>query len=157
MPQLIEAAMGACRNAFGIFLPGFDIVKIHIVRVDIHDPFPAAIGPSVRMFQTRSRLLAHRPTRRLDDGKSDCATAARRPGGNGYILSSVTGGVGDCRVAATAWAQAAAPTRDRPGGGARIYRERYFFTDPDTSPGTIGGRRGHSLRSDGARGAAGGA
>ena len=122
--------------------------------MDIYYSFPAAIGPVLLVSKIRARFAFIRPTRRCDDGKSDRASAAFTFGGNRYTSSGVTGSIGNRGVAASARIQAARPACDCPGGGSGIYCERYFFTNPDTSPGTIGGRGGHSLRSDCARGAA---
>lgn len=146
--------MRAGRDASGIFLPDFDIIEIHVVGVSVHNSFPAAIGPSVCMFQICSRLLLHCPVRQGDDGKGYGAGAAGAGGGNGYTTGGVTGGVGDGGVAASGRIQAARAAGDRPGGRSGIYGEAYLLTDADTGAGTIGGGGGYSLRSDCATGAA---
>lgn len=154
MPRIIEAAMGALRDAFRIFLPEFHVIKVHVVRVNPEVSFPAAIGSVVRVVQIRARFFFHRPACRLDDSKGDGASATLTFGGNRYTPSGVTGGVGHFRVTASAGTEFTASTCYGPGGGSRVYRERYFFPNADTSPGTIRRRCNHSLRSDGAPGAA---
>lgn len=155
VPMVITcvAPVGASSDVLRIFLSETDFVEINVIWMNQEDSFPAAIGATVPMFQIRTRLAFHRPTRRLDNGQSHCARAARPSSGNQDTASSVTGGVGDFRVATRAGAQFARATGERPSGGARAYRKLDFFTNSDPSPDTIRWRCRHRLQGYGARGA----
>lgn len=67
-----------CRHGLRVQFPHLHAVEIHVVRMHISEPRPAAIGDAVIMFE-RAALASHRHAFRFDDGECDRVhTAATR-------------------------------------------------------------------------------
>ena len=142
MTRVIDAG----RNRQLILFAGFDIIKIHIIRVNVHNAEKSGVGMPVSVFGAAAGLFFHRPARRADDreGNRIRAAAARTGRRDGHAARVIVSRKGHARSRARTRAQRAAAA-DRPGCRITRHRQPYFLADADLRARAVRRRSGDGL------------